>query len=117
MADIHILRGTVRNIYRTSYQYVLHVPTGIAQEIRDRMASDPDIANFQSAVPDIAQVELDAIHAGDLVEVQGTISYHRDDPPGDYLERLRARFTELEAVIPDRITRQYQWYMNAYSAT
>ncbi len=113
MADIHILGGAARpgtGQARKTCVFHFAIPANLREP---NAALDPDLIAFVSAVPDITQGELDAIKAGDIVEVVTSVSIHFDNTPAERLALVRARYSGMKT----SVIRSYQIKYYEYTST
>ena len=115
MADIHALGGTKRGstIHKL---YVFHFKVPASDQIAN-VAKDPLLTTFKSAVPDIDQSELDAIRAGQVVEVVVTLSHHVSETDSSIKARTLARYKKEAKEALNKYGKEYHQYLTRMNAS
>jgi hypothetical protein len=116
MSDIHILDGTRSQAGVILKRYAFHYAVPAEHQV-EAAAQDPALVGFESAVPDIAQAELDAIKAGTVVEITITLPYHHTEDGASVLARVRAKRTERQTRAINAYRARYHHYLETYAGS
>ena len=109
MANIHVLDGSViGDVIHKRIAFHFIIPdtdqvTGIEK--------DPTLVAFESAVPNISQVELDAIKSGLVIEIVVMMKYHVSESADNIETRIRALYKSMATRILDEHKNRYHQYL------
>ena len=115
MSEIHVLAGTRRGGLVTK-QIVFHYTIPAPQRVVNA-ALDPELIAFASVVPDITTIELDAIKAGEAIEVLSSIQFHHtEDLATAVLTRIRTVWNSEQLRHVNDYVARYAQYLTAVEA-
>ena len=126
MADIHVLTGIFKPSASAVYKsYAMHYYIPSASR-SSSAASDPALAAFTSAVPDIlgyehpdaaSLTELDAIREGAVVEEVHVDKYHTWDDTTTVKQRIVSVYDARHPQVVAAYVERYRKYGAAFSAS
>lgn len=117
MADIHILTGAMagRSKRKVLKSYVFHFTIPVEDRVAE-VAQDPELVAFESAVPGIAQAELDAIRAGEIVEKVVQVPYNRTATDAEVAAKVRAEYAAMANMARLEYIEKHRQYLATLAA-